>query len=595
MRGLMMAGLLVLVGLCLPGAALAGEGCPNEQLRAENNSLGLPDCRAYEMVTPPDKQGAVVTPALEQSPAADGSSVVGSSPEAFAGIESDEQDDTNVVFYRFTRTASGWVTMPLTPYRGEPESIGVGDSVWRPSEVQVSVERLRLRAADGSVSEIGPVWPPVFGVNGSHYSDNVVVGVAAEAVNGVVFRAGDGLLWPFDSTRSGGSLYEYRGTGNVAPSLVGVSGGVGSTALVSQCGTQFGGISEDGGRVFFMAVGADSNPCGGTQPSVNELFARVGGSETVAISEPTQADCVACKTSEPRDAVFRGASVDGSVVFFTTSQALLGSDTSENLYEYDFDAPVGQRVVRVSGGDGTVSDPVAEVQDVTVVSGDGSHVYFTARGVLTRNPNAMGETAQVGAENLYVYERDAQYPAGRTVFVTDCSDVGGGESERQVTPDGRFLVFTSACHLTPGDTGSTRQVFQYDAQTGGLVRVSVGLDGYNGDGNITGGENYEHGLAARIAAGRTESDDGSRVFFQSPVGLTPQALNEVQAIESSSGLPVYAENVYEFHDGRVSLIGSDSSPPELHNDGFPRVLVGMGASGGDVFFRTGDQAGAAGY
>ncbi len=48
MRGVMVlvAGLLLGVGLCLPGAAFAGEGCPNEQLRVENGSLGLPDCRA---------------------------------------------------------------------------------------------------------------------------------------------------------------------------------------------------------------------------------------------------------------------------------------------------------------------------------------------------------------------------------------------------------------------------------------------------------------------------------------------------------------------------------------------------------------------
>ena len=89
---------------------------------------------------------------------------------------------------------------------------------------------------------------------------------------------------------------------------------------------------------------------------MNELFARVGGSQTVAISEPSAADCPLCDVSAPVDAVFRGASADGSKVFFMTSQSLLGHDTSENLYEYDFDAPAGQsKVVRVSAGDGSVS------------------------------------------------------------------------------------------------------------------------------------------------------------------------------------------------------------------------------------------------
>ena len=144
--------------------------------------------------------------------------------------------------------------------------------------------------------------------------------------------------------------------------------------------------------MFFTAVGADSNDCGGVQPPVNELFARIDEERTVAISEPSVADCALCDTSVPADAVFQGASADGSKVFFTTTQSLLGRDTSENLYEYDFDAPAGQRVVRVSGGDGSVSEPTAEVQSVPYVSEDGSHVYFYAKGVLTTAANSAGRT-----------------------------------------------------------------------------------------------------------------------------------------------------------------------------------------------------------
>ena len=35
----------------------ASPACPNEQLRRENNSTALPNCRAYEQVTPVDKNG----------------------------------------------------------------------------------------------------------------------------------------------------------------------------------------------------------------------------------------------------------------------------------------------------------------------------------------------------------------------------------------------------------------------------------------------------------------------------------------------------------------------------------------------------------
>ena len=97
------------------------------------------------------------------------------------------------------------------------------------------------------------------------------MGAAAEASNGVVFSMFEDervLFWPFDTTLGPeSSLYEYRGTGNTTPSLVLVSGGAGSTELISQCGTRLGNggrgeretISEDGSVVFFMAVGADSD------------------------------------------------------------------------------------------------------------------------------------------------------------------------------------------------------------------------------------------------------------------------------------------------------------------------------------------------
>ncbi len=573
-----LAGLLVVVGLCLPGAAVAGEGCPNEQLRAEDSSLGLPDCRAFEMVTPADKNSALVEPLGEPTVAADGSSLAARSTEAFAGIVSAEYEEKD---YRFTRGVGGWATTPLAAEGGGfILSIGVGDAVWGPP--------LRLIAADGSVSEIGP---------GAGFA-----GGAAEAVNGVLFTSGGGALsqWPFDSTISGGLLYEYRGMGNTVPTLVGVSGGAGSTALIGQCGTAAGGqndISEDGSVVFFTATGADNNACGGVEPAVNELFARIDENRTVAISEPSAADCPSCDEGVPADAVFQGASADGSKVFFTTTQPLLGHDASENLYEYDFDPPAGQpKVVRVSAGDGSVSEPTAEVQGVMNISQDGSHVYFFAKGVLTTAGNAVGEHALPGGENFYVWERDAAYPAGRTVFITGCGDIGSREGGRQVTPDGRFLVFTSACRLTAGDTSAGSQVFQYDAQSGSMTRVSVGLDGYDDGGNVTG-EDPEGDLDAKIveqdggrggSLTRTMSDDGSFVFFQSPVGLTPGALNLVQTgirKGNGNGAPIFAQNVYEFHDGRVWLVGDDSSLPRYAE----RVLVGVSASGGDVFFRTGDR------
>ena len=176
---------------------------------------------------------------------------------------------------------------------------------------------------------------------------------ASADLSRILFTTEPGYRWPFDQTAAGSStLYEYVGTGNSAPSLVGVSGGAGSTALVSECGTLLGSstpqqadgsmynaISASGARVFFTAVGADDQACGGQQPPVDELFAReevsAGEARTVAISEPLPLLLRGPPAPPCADAHFEGASQDGSEVFFTSAQRLLpeageGRPTSTN-------------------------------------------------------------------------------------------------------------------------------------------------------------------------------------------------------------------------------------------------------------------------
>jgi len=112
---LVVASALVLSLAVMSGAAVAAGSCPDEQARAERGSLALPDCRAYELVTPPDKNGAVLgegNGSLPLAVSADGKHAVTTSVQCFAGSES----CTGVLVnrsepYEFTRTAQGWVTL----------------------------------------------------------------------------------------------------------------------------------------------------------------------------------------------------------------------------------------------------------------------------------------------------------------------------------------------------------------------------------------------------------------------------------------------------------------------------------------------------
>jgi hypothetical protein len=450
----------------------------------------------------------------------------------------------------------------------------------------------------------------------------------------IAVASNDDVRWPGDPTPDDSSLpslYQYTTGRSGPPALVGLDS---AGSLIGACGvsagpagvTPFppkGAISADGSTVFFTVVGADDHNCNLGEPPVDQIFARIAGGEpgahTVSISAPTSnAECtsVACQGALPRDAEFQAASSDASKVFFTSTQQLTDAASNDtvtgdsatansgegcsqttgpsgcNLYVYDFQNASGHELV-----DASAADPNPRVQGVAAVSSDGSHVYFVARGVLTGpQENSSGVAATKGANNLYVFERDAAFPAGRTSFIAtlsaaDSREWGGGEAGVQhvatATPDGRFLVFTSVADLAPDDTSTAQQVFRYDAQSGQLLRVSIGQSGFNDNGNTSAFDAQIPSTSTLVhGSGLAISDDGAYVVFQSADGLTPGALNG-QPTDTSG---VVAQNVYEYHSGNVQLLsdGRDASSVKGESSVSFFAAGGITGSGNDVFFRTAD-------
>jgi hypothetical protein len=597
---------LALVSLLLaPGVASA---CANEGLRAELHSMALPDCRAYELVSPP-KDGLTVNVRGGSSE----DSIVAVSLASFSG-------STQAVFnyYEFLRGVDGWETTPLNTPAGYTNLVASNFLAASPDLREGLFEYGRSAAVDprerayyisalpdSPPVEVGPVFShAALSLESNKLPPNLSVASASKNLTHILFmiegpsRITGSLIdyvWPGDTTASTSgqgfsSLYEYTGTGKTAPALVGVSEG---GHLIGECGTSLGypsggsftslqggeiynAISADGLHTFFTVA----RECEvGTGPPANELFARVGGSKTVPLSEPStgpEGDCSECHTSEPADAVFQGASEDGSKVFYLSQQHLLGGSAGTNLYEYDFNAEKGNRVALIA----------PHVAGVSRVSEDGSHVYFVATDVLTNAPNPVGKVAQNEADNLYVYESDASNPEGHIAFVGTLAPSDGADWSQEdlrpvdATPDGRYLVFTSSAGLTPDDTSPLPQVFEYDAQAETLVRISRTMEGA-GD---VGGSDFESVIAYSNYTGNDSpapqpssvSNDGEFVVFATSAALTPQAVE---------GYP----NIYEYHAGRLSLI-SDGQDRSVLQGGSPTTrLVGISGSGASIFFTTGDQ------
>jgi hypothetical protein len=291
--------------------------------------------------------------------------------------------------------------------------------------------------------------------------------------------------------------------------------------------------------------------------------------------------------AQPAPAQYRGASVDGSKVFFTstaelTEDAYAGpAGEGSNLYRYE---PATNTLTDLTSADKTGAG--ADVQGVAQISEDGSYVYFVADGDLA------GE-AQEGQPNLYV-SHDGGEPSFIATLGGEDSQVWGAGLESNlasVSPNGQWLAFLSKAELESkaaglarydnapvreseceGEVGFTNQnesghcqeAYLYDASSGRLVCASCNPTGARPLGPANFGEQRE---GPSLYRPRVVTDEG-RLFFGSFDKLVPGA----------NGL----QNVYEYEDGHVSAL-SDAS------GGYGSFLLDTSVSGGDVFFATSDK------
>jgi hypothetical protein len=550
----------------------------------------LPDHRAYEMVTPPFKNGALfgaVYFGLPPSVSEDGSRVIALTIQCFAPAEScNAARGTSGEPFEFTRTSTGWETTVLAPPAGQFSEntewlydATEGTALFSMPTGPAKEEEWYARSPGGSFVPVGSPEPP-----GTTGAEGISVGYTAATADL------SHVIWEKGGTfAQGTSLYESAGTHKREPLLVGVTGGEGSSKLLATCkpaNTALGSHTYNGGldETAWNALSADGRTVYFTVCK-SELYARVDG-------ETSEAHTVRIS---PGAGDFRGASEDGSKAFFIEGEGLYESECTKECEKQGEE----RELIDVSAGSAK-----PEVQGVTAISSDGSHIYFVAKGALTAQPNAAGQSARAGRDNLYVYQRDARYPAGRIAYIVALSASEYSEwagLRANVTPEGRFLVFESHGALTSDARGADVQIYRYDAATEQLMRVSVGQDGFDDNGNAGGEDRIVQAFGGEQHAGPprgdpTMSNDGSFVFFESTAGLTPHALNNVPIYRNVGERvteTVYAENVYEWHEGHVSLIsdGHDVSSANVKpcQTGSSVCLMGTDASGHNVFFTTADR------
>jgi DNA-binding beta-propeller fold protein YncE len=608
--------------------------CPNQAFRVDF-AAKLADCRAYELVSPIDKNGGDVASgsiiegfgALTES-AADGNRFTFSSLRSFGGAEGAPL----LGQYLSTRTADGWRTGSISPPRVNPalyltgiygQYKGFSSDLCEGWLVQDSNFALAPDAppnfpnlyrrdncgGDPGYELLTTVAPPGFDSKAEFPNSEYVPAPRGHSADGThtVFRAPAKLTTAACPTAGVYQIYESNGKGplrlvsvlpngkaNCNHSAVGRSSG--SPRGFNEDRVQHA-VSEDGSRVFWTDSGEAGVEAYGDGPG--RLFLRVNATEAqskIAGGECTEAEnACTLAVSAAADTSFEAADPGGDTAVYTADK---------ELFRFDL---ASQASTSLATG----------VQNVIAVSEDTSRIYFFSTDILTgEQTNSEGEKAQAGTANLYLAHNDELvFVATLTSLEANPSHPGEEPSvlnakprdrSLTITPDGAHLAFTSLRPLTSYDNSDVVsaspdvEIFLYDANEGaaGKLRcISCNPSGARPAGRRVGGSPVDDSVAwaaARIPSwteqlrpSRLLSADGAQFFFESFDALVPIDTNGKldvyewqRAVEPSACGQAGAQLYVASAGGCLSLISSGQSPEDSE-------LFDVSEGGQDVYFATG--------
>lgn len=559
---------LLLVGLVVgacASATSAAAACPNEAFRVGPAAL-LPECRAYEMVSPVDKNGGNVKENVVMRTNPSGDAVAFYSTAAFAEAEGNPM----VSAYIARRGGTNWATegaeAPQFNSAGLLVKTAPAHSLELDKTLQYSKVALTPGANEGGSNVYirdnltgartlvateagGQLFQSLTGIVLTGYIDST------DDFSHVLFSA-RGQLLP-EAAPSTENLYEFaegelRLVNWLPDETVDPSGAHVTANDLPYANT----MTPDGSRIFFNTGTFFASP----------LYMREDGADTVAISASQKAG----EEGELREGTFVAASADSSVAYFTSPSDLTDEPGPSGLYRYEIES--GELTDLLSDSTGPGGGGQIEVLDI---SDDGSYVYFASPAALTEDSTE----APGGGNNVYVWHDDQI----RLIAVLPPSaNEYRGPRQRLADPSGRYLAFGSFAQLdeaedplspacpqsfsTGNEEGMCRDVFLYDYVADELTCVTcTGLPAL-GHSNLGNQEFHEEGMGDEYP--RAVLSDGT-VFADTPNRLLERDVNNVG-------------DAYEWQDGEYGLLSTGTSSS-------PSTFGDSTADGSVVFIRTTEQ------
>jgi hypothetical protein len=589
--------------LTVPAAPQAGpeEPCANRAFRA-GPSAGLPDCRAYEQVTPHDKEGAEELFHYGSGGIANSGSLIGEDGDHF---EFDGQfvhwGQAGGSPYFFSRVeGQGWQMTPGTPQPEAGIDIHYVPQLYSPDltrfafaagwQTESGVESPNLEFKSGPPGGPYPLAAPPVPRKQAGPNELLTGGgwvAASHAFSNLILATEDRTLIPPHNTGTsqGLDLYEYSAgqlrQANVSTGAPGTT--IGSCgASVAKGRAETGGegtssphsVSADGRRFFFYAVP------GSNCSAAKHLYLRLDGAETTDLGALT----FLAANSQGTEALLEARSGPTSEVLLYDTE----SHATKHLFSYPFDESAPR--------------PLA--------SADLGAIYLPSRRQLTAEaPPPTGESQfdyyryDVAAETLAFAFQGRTFDSSTPVPL-------------RISPDGRYAYIQGEVEGVPTVAAGVRadqrfQALRYDSSTG-LVQCLSCASHFDPEPSHPAFFTNEQGGANSSTRNATPGEviasaNGDYVFFDTVSALVPGDVNGERPPEpctyhaACNPEPEHVSNnfstssdVYEWRrpgldgcirpQGCLSLISSGGAGRQV-------MLLGAADEGRDVFFSSASQLG----
>jgi hypothetical protein len=531
-RGLRVC-VVVLAGLSV-GVFVSSAGassCANEALREARHETALPDCRAYEMVSPPAKNGGdVLANSQRTRAAADGSAVMFASLSVFA----DALGSGVATEYMAERSTSpdpgnsGWDTHAITPEQTPESFLAAGNQAEAAYQGEVSPDLTK-----GAIRTFSPLTDaPNVALTQNMYlrSDLRTPGPGS-------YQLLNDCLSPPAGPCSAPLPEPY-------PSIFGPFGN--EFTLLTQYRPWLAGASADFNQVIYEDAFTLTNDAPDALNFASIFKPKLYESDHGVVNyvglipPPGQTTCTGAECqAAPSSIAGQGAaaapnvhytphtiSADGTRIFFTADATgcSSGSFTCGQLYMRSNNGTPSASTVQLNASERTdcadhnpcngtsEPDPTHSTAAYWDASTDGSRVFFMT-------PEALTDNAPIGTANkLYMYDTTLPDtdPHNLTLLNVDNEPTDGIDSNSfgviGVSNDGHYVYFTNVGQLVSGAplTGGNQIFLWHDGQVSYVGRLA-GL-GDIADDVMTGSSVFGFVKQARVSA------DGRTLLFSTTGG-----------------------------------------------------------------------------